>query len=392
MKQADRAQFALKCSALALAAAITLLTAPVPIVAQDLAAERSMVLTSIGFAKELALDLQPLRDSLGLVFQQVVTEPTAKTLRAHFVIARPDDSWGLQIKDAAGAVAWSTFDSQELGSEFWSDEIAGSAITVEVFSSKPSNALRLRLDKIAATAAKTVPESITDHNDLVTIEDQADWIVELGRSVARLRFVADDGKMYVCTAFLVTPAIMLTNDHCIATEDERLSALVDFDFDSDGPPGSVARLSALLDHDFALDYSLVRLDREVDRPALTLDREHPEDAEQLLIIQHPAGEPKQISLRDCKVDGKLVTGRGGTPTDFGHQCDTMGGSSGSPVLHFTKRSVVGLHHLGIAEGSANLFNRASHIDLVLDSLTPELREEIEGDSSSGELPAEGPGS
>ena len=85
----------------------------------------------------------------------------------------------------------------------------------------------------------------------------------------------------------------------------------------------------------------------------------------------------RVSIADCKVDGATVSGRAGTPTDFGHLCDTKGGSSGSPVLHFESRNVVGLHHLGISAGSSKPFNRASHIELVLAAMDPEVRAEIE---------------
>lgn len=347
----------------------------------DLAVERSKVLTVIGAAQDVEIPLFPVQEGPGLVFKREIHEPEATALRAHFVIRQAGDAWGVGVKDGSGTRTWWVWADGATEQDFWSGELPGNTITIELWSARPSNPIQLAVDRIALTTAKTDPVSTTGDNDLSTIVDKAPWIVELGRSVARLRFISDDDKAYVCTAFLVTPEVMLTNEHCIASEAEMKSALVDFDFDRPGAVLEPRRLAALLDHDFALDYSLLRLEGSVDREPLILDTNRPADGEQLLIVQHPAGEPKQISLKDCKVDGPLVSGRSGGPTDFGHQCDTKGGSSGSPVFHFGRRSVVGLHHLGFFENSAALRNRASHIDLVLGALPEDLRDEIADQAS-----------
>lgn len=345
--------------------------------AQDLAVERSKVLRVIGQTKNVDLPLFPIADTVGLVFQQEIVEPGAEGLRIHFEITRSGEAWGVQIKDAAGEVAWSTWDNEVGGDDFWSDEIAGDKLTVEVHSSRPSNLLQLTIDKIAVVKPEVTPVSITGVNQLASIVDQDDWIVDLGGSVARLRFVGDDGGVYVCTAFLVTSDLMLTNQHCIASQSEMESALVDFDYLEEGVIGRTLQFSELIETDHTLDYSVVRLSQCVGRTPLELDTNHPADEEQLLIIQHPGGEPKQVSIADCTVDGPLVEGRGGTETDMGHQCDTKGGSSGSPVFQFNSRRVVALHHLGINPASGNLFNRAAHIDLILSDMDPAVRAEIE---------------
>ena len=364
----------------ALMLAVSLLAIALPAKAQDLAAERDMTLTIIGDVRDVDINLFPLPQpqSLGLVFVHEISEPGALSLRIHFTIQRSGEAWGIQVKDENGDVVWSTWNSAVSGDGFWSDEIAGEKVTIDVYSSKPSNLLQLKVDQVAIGRSKITPVSITEPNQLRSINGQAGWIVDLGRSVARLRFVGDNGKMYVCTAFLVTSDLMMTNQHCISSTSEMESTLVDFDYDTDGSPGLTLRLSALLETDYALDYSVIRLVRPVGRTPFELATTSLADGQQLLIIQHPGGEPKQISLEDCTVDGVQVTGRLGTPTDFGHQCDTKGGSSGSPVLEFGGRTVVGLHHLGIREGSSELYNRASHIQLVLDDLDPVVRAEIEG--------------
>jgi V8-like Glu-specific endopeptidase len=103
--------------------------------------------------------------------------------------------------------------------------------------------------------------------------------------------------------------------------------------------------------------------------------------ESLVLIQHPAGEFKQVSIADCRVAGVSRTGVAAAGTDFGHLCDSLGGSSGSPVVDGQTGRVVGLHHWGFEEGAANPVNQAVHIGLVLDDLRtrlPALHAEITG--------------
>jgi V8-like Glu-specific endopeptidase len=77
-----------------------------------------------------------------------------------------------------------------------------------------------------------------------------------------------------------------------------------------------------------------------------------------MVIQHPGGEPKQVSFIACEAIQDPVDGRG-PETDFTHTCDTAGGSSGAPVFDLQGR-LVGLHHYGFAEGQIEAWreNRA----------------------------------
>jgi hypothetical protein len=355
--------------------------APSATAADDLNTERGRVLTLVGPVKDLTsqtIVLQPLESDVGLVFVRDHREPGARSLRLHFKVENDTapPSWALKVKDSGGKEVWSAAPSDGVGTAFWSDEIPGDRAKVEVYSTTRANPVRIRIDRVAIRNDKVDPLSITGkRNDLKSIRGQDAWIVEDGRSVARLRFVADSGGLFSCTAFLVTRDLLLTNQHCIATDSERDSALVDFDYDTDRLAHKPVRLKELAHTSFALDYAVVRMQKPADRHALKLDTTQAPDGEHLLVIQHPAGEPKQVSLRDCVVDGPSVKGREHPDTDFGHQCDPMTGSSGSPVFRLETRTVVGLHHLAYDQGA--LFNRAVHIQRVLRDLPSALRTEIE---------------
>ena len=72
-----------------------------------------------------------------------------------------------------------------------------------------------------------------------------------------------------------------------------------------------------------------------------------------------------MTREDCFVVKLPADGRA-KDTDFSHLCDTMGGSSGSPVLSRRSLEVIGLHHLGIdlADKDWRHQNRAVRMELI----------------------------
>ena len=232
------------------------------------------------------------------------------------------------------------------------------------------------IDQVIVSKPPVKPKSIVGPDQREPYRDQQEPIRTLGRSVVRLRFVDDDRKKeFTCTGFLVfTSSHVLTNEHCINSNKEMRSALVDFDFDGGGSPMRSVRLSKLLDSNVELDYSLLELAEPADRSVLVLRSDSDADGRGLLIVQHPGGEVKQVSIRDCKVKGPQLPGTSATATDFGHTCDTLGGSSGSPVFDPTGLTVVGLHHFGFFDGDPNPVNQAVRIGLVVEAIRKKFPE------------------
>lgn len=308
-------------------------------------------------------------------------QPGATSLRLRFSINSAPDApnWTLRVRDGSGNVAWTFTPAQGGASDVWSDEIVGSVATVEIALSAPNDParpLKLAVDRIARGSAPTRAESITDPNNLTLVAFESAATRAVSRAVGRLRFVGDDDKLYLCTGFLVSRSLFLTNNHCISSDTEMRSGLVDFDFDNPapGPTAGGARFSRRVAFDPTLDFALLRLEQST--PAamgcLPLDPTVPPARRGLMIFQHPNGEAKQLSFLGCEVDRPLVVGLTPQVTDFSHLCDTDGGSSGSPVIDRTLRRVVGLHHLGFdTENSVSDFktvNRAVHIGPIIESI------------------------
>jgi endonuclease G len=156
------------------------------------------------------------------------------------------------------------------------------------------------------------------------------------------------------TGFMVSPRLLLTNNHVLGAPQDALYSEVEFDYQYDRYgrllPVVVYGLEpqAFFLTDRELDYTLVAV-REQSISNIPLKRYGwsrliAEQGKALLgeslnIIQHPKGEAKQIVLRSNQLVDLL--------DQFAHYVtDTEPGSSGSPVYN-DQWEVVALHHSGV---------------------------------------------
>jgi len=229
--------------------------------------------------------------------------------------------------------------------------------------------LRFQLKEYAFERPGGEVLSIVGRNDLEPIDTYAmdPDISRRARAVGKLVF-EQGGVPKSCTAFLVSETTALTNEHCIDSVQTCRTAVAIFGYHKPTDTGDQYGCTGLVvAPDRNLDFALIRLEGrpgaadkwgalEVRGRALT-------PGEAVYIIQHPAGEPKQISRKECTVARAVVKGRGADLTDFSHTCDTKNGSSGSPVLD-ANHHVVGLHHLGFSAGDWATVNRAVQIGRI----------------------------
>ncbi len=190
---------------------------------------------------------------------------------------------------------------------------------------------------------------------------------DAGRPVARIVTLPQSGRPAegFGSGFMITPRLLMTNHHVIATvrEARGIGANFDHGFTRGGgvTPGEIFDLlpDTFFASDKALDYAVVAVgDRSLSGKALDAYGHHPliERTGKILIgkpiniIQHPDGGPKMYANKDNDVIDRLE--------DFLHyRTDTKPGSSGSPCFN-DFWEVVALHHSGVpAMANGRILNK-----------------------------------
>ena len=300
---------------------------------------------------------------------------TARTIKLRLEHAGGSSPGVAVIVRDAGSNEVARYSAEKLAEErlVWTPEIKGTSASIEVTGPSPAGAEFRVL--IAAVASHVPPSKPTlnivgefDLEDIEYVRLNQPEIFNAGRSVAKISFVSAEGPA-ACTGFMVGESRMLTNYHCINSDEICKSADVIFGFDKSADPlgAEMQRCEKLIDKDEHLDSALIELSGSPGTRwgFLAFGDALPTISEPAVVIQHPAGFHKFVSRKDCIVatmpaDG-LIAG-----SDFGHTCDTEEGSSGSPVLRRADLKVIGLHHWGfIADDPKwSAQNRAVQINLI----------------------------
>ncbi|PSB56061.1 DNA/RNA non-specific endonuclease [Chamaesiphon polymorphus] len=182
------------------------------------------------------------------------------------------------------------------------------------------------------------------------------------------------------TGFLISPGLMITNNHVINSPEAARRAVIEFGYERDANGRFKTSRRFHLDPDLAfitsdkneLDYTLVAVMPESDDRSTRLDefgflrlepRTHKvRPGDFVTIIQHPNGEEKFIAIRENKTI-QIGAGQAGFEKDFlWYVSDTAPGSSGAPVFNDSWQ-VVAVHHRGVPvtkkDNGATLYQRTS---------------------------------
>lgn len=321
-------------------------------------------------------DIEPTESNLSLYWSHTIRKLGSRYLRLRFTVdsePRHGDAT-LRVSTFAETNAYSVrIDSSLRGKTVWTPPINGQFAEVRLLGSEAPEGLKITLDRIAYTTEPGRLSSIIglDQRQPIWTELDDPVVSRLHGSIAKISYVKND-KMYVCTGFMLDDSHMMTNDHCVNTQELCGSAVALFGYEQTAggavQSGTPYFCESVVNSNFELDYAVLRI---AGTPGATwgsvrFSTRSVRNGDALFVIQHPAGEAKQISIADCTVSQALADGRS-EGTDFAHTCDTLGGSSGSPV--FTRSGdLVGLHHYGRGAGywNENRAVRMERITAVLD--------------------------
>ncbi|PTS88474.1 DNA/RNA endonuclease [Sphingomonas sp. HMWF008] len=174
------------------------------------------------------------------------------------------------------------------------------------------------------------------------------------RAVAYIEVMAG-GKSCLGTGFLISPDLLITNQHVVEDIASAQGAQVTFDRQADATGRPMPTTSFALDPDRCalfsaedqLDFAVIALGARLSGAADLVDlgycplSNRPDKhiiGMNINIIQHPEGAPKMIAVRN-----NLLTAR--TDRTLLYETDTDHGSSGSPVFN-DMWEVIALHHFG----------------------------------------------
>lgn len=221
-----------------------------------------------------------------------------------------------------------------------------------------------RLDTLSVNKAEPfdfAKERIIGNNDLVSIN-----YLTLGyiasRAVCRIHVKNfKGGNEGYGTGFLITPNLLLTNNHILVDSGFAVNSFAEFNYEYNlkGSPAN----SIFFDFDpekffytnKELDYTVVAIKStsktrnrsisEFGYLKLSEERNTAVVSEYVSIIQHPGGGYKQIAIRENEVLTK-------NENFITYMTDTAQGSSGSPVFN-DQWQVVALHHSGVPKRDSN---------------------------------------
>lgn len=321
----------------------------------------------------------------GQHLSQIVEHEGAAFIKLHFKQLSLPKGAVLRVKSATTDEMVEYTDSQL---DWFAQSISGDALVIELIANAKGQQGQFELDYYMAgkdTAEQEMSTlstcGVNERKDVACWEDSHPEKVAWTTPVARLLI---NGRS-LCTAWRVGPDNrMFTNNHCVESETELKNTEVWFNYQRSTCNGSMSTAvkvmgDQMLSTDYELDYTLFTVDdfaKIASFGYLGLDASEPTYGDGIYIPQHGSGNPKELAIESdqngsglCQIDVASANGRG-VNTDTGYFCDTIGGSSGSPVLKTSSNKAIALHHFGGCENQGVKISKiwpkvASHFNNTL---------------------------
>ncbi len=253
---------------------------------------------------------------------------------------------------------------------FWSPVFGTKTVLVQVVAEEAPKGLTFALTSFfehsdgAEFLSITLPD---DRKHLAFYEDDID-LQQAARSVAKLVFVRG-GYLYSCSGFMISDSEMMTNRHCIPDINVCRSTTAVFGYQLERTEGGGWRRRrgerykcSSVEASDSHDISILTLQESPGSPdkwgSLSISTSNFQSGREMTLVHHPGGQAKQVTKDNCEAtinqdDGNWVR----------HLCDTLNGSSGSPLL-VDDHTVVAIHTLGYGFRDGKLEKQNRAIDLV----------------------------
>ena len=321
----------------------------------------------------------------------------ATFIRVHFTGLHLAEGDYVTVANPDGRQSWTYTGRGPKGrGDVWAFAIDGDTAIVTVHGGRrPGHGYRIDSVGHGTVRLNPTPEVVCGTDGR---EDVACHIGETGfetaqNPVSRLLFQSG-AFLYVCTGWLVdgsNPNTLVTNNHCISTQNETdtLQATFNFQFTTCGG-NMVAQTSSFSGGMLLKTSSVDRRGRKegFDYTLLTLQG-NPEAAwgelvatgrsvsvgEQIWFIQHPGGNEKEVGYYEdsektmlCRVaEVNQTYGRSAGESQTAYGCDSEGGSSGSPIIDPVTGEVIALHHFGGVDNNPCLNSGTSMSSICADA-------------------------
>jgi hypothetical protein len=360
--------------------------------AQDACNQTPQIKTDLGRALPLGLVITP-----GQLDPKTFRIPGDLTryFRALIAIKSPlRAKWQLTIRDShlRPLEAFSWHDTQDQTTR-WTRRLDGRSPTY--FDLMSDKGVEIEIRQVIV-----MPESA--QNPYYSVQTPGSYgFIPLENADTGRRFLGDyvgvlmsswDRRSWCCSGVAVDNDLFLTNWHCggdsdSMTDDGFWSAdvcantIIDMSWDGDSVDREYV-CTGVVEKSKAKDFALLRVKPRHGEDSLrvpTIRRAAVIDGEGIIIVHHPACRPKQISLNCSAKTGGVPGWVTAEKSDFTHNCDTEGGSSGGAVFDLSNK-LVGIHHLPFERknGICDKLNKGVGIDSIIRSISEPNKSKFEG--------------